>query len=66
MINNQVDTPMFLNVITLHMITSANVLNAGLCIMQLYAVEAAKGSSAHNNGWNRANRMASNTWKPCV
>jgi hypothetical protein len=27
-------------------------------------VEAAEGRTAHNNGWNGANGMASNTWKP--
>jgi hypothetical protein len=26
-------------------------------------VEAAQWRTAHNNGWNRANGMASNTWK---
>jgi hypothetical protein len=26
----------------------------------------AEGRTAHNNGWNGANGMASNTWKPCV
>jgi nitrogen fixation protein len=29
-------------------------------------VEAAEGKTAHNNGWNKVNEMASNTWKPCV
>jgi hypothetical protein len=28
--------------------------------------EAAEGRTAHNNGWNGANGMASNTWKPFV
>ena len=28
------------------------------------SVEAAEGRTAHNDGWNRANGMASNTWKP--
>ena len=28
--------------------------------------EAAEGRTAHNNGWNRAYGMASNTRKPCV
>ena len=32
----------------------------------LSAVEAAEGRTAHNNGWNRANGKASNTWKICV
>ena len=26
--------------------------------------EAAEGRTVHSNGWNGANRMASNTWKP--
>ena len=30
------------------------------------AVEAAEGRTAHNNGWNGANGMASNTQKPCI
>jgi hypothetical protein len=29
-------------------------------------VEAAEGRTTHNNGRNRANGIASNTWKPCV
>ena len=28
--------------------------------------EAAEGRTAHNNGWNGANGMASNTWKSYV
>jgi hypothetical protein len=31
-----------------------------------FAMEAAEGRMAHNNGWNGANGMASNTWKLCV
>jgi hypothetical protein len=29
-------------------------------------VEAADRRTVHNNGWNRANGMASTTWNPCV
>ena len=29
-------------------------------------MEAAEGRTAHDNGWNGANGMASNTLKPCV
>ena len=30
------------------------------------SVEAAKGRTAHNNGWNQANGMALDTWKPFI
>jgi hypothetical protein len=29
---------------------------------EVHPVQAAEGRTAHNNGWNGANGMASNTW----
>jgi hypothetical protein len=39
------------------------ILNHSASLHICGPVEAAEGRTAHNNGWNGANGMASNTWK---
>jgi hypothetical protein len=52
--------------------THARQVRSPSCALNIYIlyihtpVEAAEGTTAHNNIQNGANGMASNTWKPCV